>query len=147
MNIVIGTDHRGYEHKEYIKRGMHTCAGMQLEWTDVGAFNAQRSDYPEFAHKACTLLLQGNVERAVLLCGSGVGMAIAANRYKGIYAALVWNEDVAALSAQDDNANVLVLPADFITPEQAVAFITAWLSTPFKGGRYQKRIDQLEKES
>lgn len=147
MKIVLGADHRGYGHKEFLKL-QNTIAGITITWIDVGAFDEQRSDYPIFAHAACKEMLTGNADKGILICGTGVGMAIAANRYKKIRAALAWNEQVAQLSAQDDNANILVLPSDFISYEQSLALVTAWLAAQFKGGRYGERvamIDELEK--
>ncbi len=153
MTIAIGADHRGFAHKEYLKK-MIAPVGMTITWLDVGAFNADRSDYPLFAHAACQELLAGRAHRAILICGSGEGMAIAANRFKGIYAALAWNEEVARVSREDDNTNVLALPSDFVTHEQAVAIVRAWLSAEFQGdpadaktvrdARYQERIKLLD---
>ncbi len=143
MNIAIGTDHRGFAHKEFIKK-QTVLAGHTITWLDVGAYSDQRSDYPEFGAHVSRALQQGKVARGVLLCGSGIGMAVVANRYKGIYAALVWNEVVARCAASDDNANILVLPADFVTEQQSITMISAWLATPFKAGRYQERIAQVD---
>ncbi|HSW74123.1 MAG TPA: RpiB/LacA/LacB family sugar-phosphate isomerase [Candidatus Limnocylindria bacterium] len=143
MLIALGTDHRGFAHKEFIKEHP-ALSGRTIEWLDLGAHSPERSDYPSFAVQVCHAIRQGKAERGVLLCGSGVGMAIAANRFKGIYAALVWNEEVARRAAQDDNANILVLPADFITHQQAVTMIGVWLTSSFKGERYQQRIEQVD---
>ncbi len=143
MNIAIGTDHRGFECKAYIKQYV-VGDENPIVWIDVGADNDERSDYPLFAQKVCELILKGEAEQGVLLCGSGVGMSIVANRYPKIYAALVWNEDVARISHEHDNTNVLSLPVDFITHEQAVSIVNAWLSAVFKGGRYQKRLDMID---
>lgn len=143
MNVVIGADHRGFEHKEFIKK--HTqIVGHVISWIDVGAYDAQMSDYPLFAQHVCRTIREGAADYGILLCGSGVGMAVAANRYRGIYAALAWNELVARFSREHDNANVLVLPSDFITPEQSLAMINAWLSASFLGGRHQRRIDEID---
>lgn len=143
MKIAIATDHRGFAHKEFIKTHQ-ALAGYTIEWIDFGAHCADRSDYPEFAKPLCRDIQQNKIERGVLLCGSGVGMSVVANRYQHIYAALVWNESVARSAAQEDKANVLVLPADYVTKEQAVSMISAWLSATFKGGRYQERIEMID---
>lgn len=143
LTIAIGADHRGFAHKEYLKK-MVAPVGMTITWLDVGAFNADRSDYPLFARAACRELLAGRAHRAILICGSGVGMAIAANRFKGIYAALAWNEEVARVSREDDNTNVLALPSDFVTAEAAVAIVQSWLKAEFRGGRYQERVALLD---
>lgn len=143
ITFVIGADHRGFHIKEQLKK--HTMLGsLAVQWIDVGAHDAQRSDYPLFVEKACQELLSKKADKGILLCGSGVGMSIAANRFAGIYAALVWNKEVSVQSKQDDNANVLVLPADYITESQALEMITAWLQAEFKGGRYQERISMID---
>lgn len=139
MNIAIGADHRGFAYKEFIKKQFPA-----IEWHDVGADSAERSDYPAFSTLVCDLILQGKVQAGVLICGSGVGMAIAANRYKNIYAGVVWNEQVACVGKEDDNVNVLVIPSDFVTQEMAVACIKAWMGASFKHGRYQERIDMID---
>jgi ribose 5-phosphate isomerase B len=141
MKIAIGTDHRGFAHKEYIKT---QCT--EYQWTDVGAYNAQRSDYPLYAQQVAELMLSGVVDYGVLLCSTGIGMAIAANRYPSIYAAVVWNEDVARQAKAEDNMNVLVLPSDCVFLEQSVAIIKAWLATSFKGGRYAERLGMIDKQ-
>lgn len=143
MIIALGTDHRGFAHKEFIKKNS-ALAGITVQWLDVGAHTADRSDYPVFAKKVCELMQQGKVERAVLICGSGVGMVVAANRFKGIYAALAWNDVVARLCVEHDNANILVLPSDFVTQQQALTMTGVWLQSKFNGGRYQQRLDQID---
>ena len=139
MILAIGSDHRGYALKTYLQKAL-----PQHQWLDVGAHHEQRSDYPDFATQVCQALLQGDVERGILICGSGIGMAIAANRMPGIYAALCWNEVVARLASEHDGANILVLPSDFVTHEQALAIVQAWLGATFRGGRYQERLDRID---
>ena len=141
MPIVLASDHRGFAHKEFIK------AHLKKDIVDVGAFNDERSDYPDFALKACKEILQSNNKgsKGIFFCASGIGMAMAANRFPYIYAGVVWNADVARMAAQDDKVNVLVIPTDFVSPEDALALISIWLSATFKGGRYQDRIDQVDR--
>lgn len=141
MKIAIGVDHRGFEHKQFIVKQQFDTA---IEWLDVGAFSQERSDYPEFAINVCKAMQEGKADGGVLICGSGVGMAVTANRFKNIYAALVWNEEVARLSKEHDKANVLVLSSDFVTAGQSVKMINAWLQAKFRGDRYQKRIDMID---
>ncbi|MCX5922041.1 MAG: RpiB/LacA/LacB family sugar-phosphate isomerase [Candidatus Dependentiae bacterium] len=143
MKIVIGADHRGFSHKACIKERVQV-ADKSIEWLDVGAYNADRSDYPVFVEAVCQALLERRADFGILLCGSGVGMSIAANRFPGIYAALAWNEEVARMSRQDDNANILVLPADFVSHEQAIAMVKSWLQATFKQGRYQERLTMVD---
>lgn len=141
--IAIGTDHRGFAIKnELIKHDQ--IADYTITWLDHGAYTSERSDYPIFAQMVCHSMIKGEAQFGVLLCGTGIGMAIAANRFNMIYAALVWNEEIAQKSRQDDNANVLVLPADYISSDQAVAMIDAWLAASFKGGRYATRVGMLD---
>ena len=142
MNIAIGADHRGFSTKAYVKQ--YVVGGDDpIAWIDTGAFDEERSDYPIFAQAVCQSILQGDAQRGVLICGSGIGMAVTANRFPGIYAGVAWNEQVARHGRENDNVNVLVIPSDFVSPEQAAAVITAWLSVEFKGGRYQERIDMI----
>ena len=143
MKIALGTDHRGFVLKELLKK--HTnIASREIEWVDLGAHDAIRSDYPIFVDKVCEAMSSKSADYGILLCGSGVGMSIAANRYSGIYAALVWNQEVARMCKEEDNANVLVLPADFISEVQMLALVAAWLSATFKGGRYQERLAMID---
>src|SRR5690606_19230053 len=98
----------------------------------VGTHNQERTDYPLYANEACKIIINGDAHYGVLLCGTGVGMAIVANRYKYIYAALVWSIDTATRCKADDNANVLVIPSDYVTCKESVEMIIAWRSTLFK---------------
>jgi ribose 5-phosphate isomerase B len=139
MNIAIGTDHRGFLHKEFIKKHM-----TEYEWNDVGTYDQERTDYPIYAEKVVQLFLHKQVDYGVLLCSTGIGMAIAANRYKGIYSAVVWNEEIARQAKAEDNINMLVLPSDFVSFEQSVSIIQTWLSTSFKGDRYQERLAMID---
>ncbi|HRN77823.1 MAG TPA: RpiB/LacA/LacB family sugar-phosphate isomerase [Candidatus Dependentiae bacterium] len=143
MKLAIGADHRGFAIKEYIKKHI-TEQSDDIVWLDVGAFNDERSDYPVFAKAVAQALVDGEVEGGVLLCGSGAGVAMGANRFKGIYAALVWNDDLAREAKEHDHANVLALPADYISGEQAVSMIRTWLGAQELNGRYQERVDMLD---
>lgn len=145
MKIAIGTDHRGYELKNKLVV-QQQFGDIAVEWIDMGTYGPERTDYPLFAHKVCREVLSGHAKYGVLLCGSGVGMSIAANRFRGIYAALVWNEAIAQQCKRDDNANVLVLPANCIAFEQACSMIKIWLTTQFIGNEYQQRILMIDPE-
>ena len=120
----------------------------EVQWDDVGAPNAQRSDYPVFAKKVVSAILEDESEFGILICGSGVGMGITANRFKGIYAGLCFTPEMATVARSDDNINVLVLASDFLEHQQAVdivaAVIQAWGAQTFKGGRYQERLDMID---
>lgn len=143
MNIVIGADHRGFHHKEFIKQTL-VIPEKSITWIDVGTSTPQRTDYPKYVQEVCKTLLCEQALYGILLCGSGVGMSIAANRYPKIYAALVWSQEVARMSREDDNANVLVLPADFVDASQSVIIIQTWLQATFKQGRYQERLNMID---
>lgn len=141
--VALGSDHHGIEHKREIVHLVH-IHDVLITWIDVGCYEEKNCDYPIYAQKVVQMLRGGNAHVGVLMCGTGIGMSIAANRFKGIYAALVWNKEVARLSREQDNANILVLPADFISGEQAVEMIKSWLTATFQGDRYQKRIALID---
>lgn len=143
MKIVIGADHRGVAYKSYLKT-IGAIGNQQIEWIDVGTDTDERTDYPYFAQKLCTTVKAESIAHGILICASGVGMAVAANRYSHIYAALVWNNEIARLAVAHDNANVLVIPSLFVSREQLVPILTTWLTTQFLGGRYQERIDMID---
>lgn len=143
MNIAIGADHRGFDHKEYIKKQVN-LPERPISWIDVGATSKDRSDYPIFAHLVVKEMEQGTADCGVLICGSGIGMAITANRTPGIYAGVAWNKEVASVGKEHDNTNILVLPSDFVSKEQSAQLVIAWLQARFKEGRYQERLDMID---
>lgn len=147
IKVVIGADHRGYHLKEILKSDLgYHIANLTIQ--DIGSFDSERSDYPEFAIKVAEHIKSGHAQYGILLCASGIGMAIAANRYKNIYAGICWNEKVARQAKEDDNINVLVLPSDYVSPEEAGKIIKAWLESKFKGDsngkRYRDRISMID---
>jgi ribose 5-phosphate isomerase B len=139
IKIAIGADHRGFELKSAIQKEL-----TNITWHDCGTHSIERTDYPIFAHAVVKELLNKNVEAGVLLCGTGIGMAIAANRHVGVRAALAWSNAIAIRAKEEDYANILVLPADYVTVEQAVTMIKSWLSARHKEGRYKERIIMLD---
>lgn len=140
VNIALGADHRGFAHKRYIRAHYTDRA-----WIDVGAdTDMVRTDYPLFAHRVCSLMQSGRVDKGILICATGLGMAIVANRFAHIYAAVAWNKEIARLSVEHDKVNLLVLPSDYVSCEQSVEIIDVWLSTQFLGNRYQERIDLID---
>lgn len=141
--IAIGADHRGFALKEQLQHQYRSDYYM-ISWIDVGAYKDIRSDYPEFSIAVCQKMLSGQAQYGILLCGTGVGMAIAANRFATIYAAVAWNDEIARLSKEDDNSNILVIPADFVIYEQLVQMVTAWLLASFKNERYEKRLAMID---
>lgn len=144
IRIVIGTDHHGVAIKNFLI-SLPTIGAQKITWVDVGAHDTARVDFPVYADKAIALMREEKADLGILLCGSGVGMSIAANRHRGIYAALAWLPEIARHARQADNANVLVLPADYVSNEQALAIVQAWLSAEFAGGRYAQRLTMLDR--
>jgi len=143
MNIAIGADHRGYEYKEYIKQNI-TVPEYDIDWIDVGTHDTERTDYPIFAKAVVNEIKSGKADCGILLCGSGIGMVITANRTPGIYASLAWDKEVARMSKEHTNVNVLVLPADFVSKLALRGIITAWLGATFQKGRYQERLMMID---
>jgi ribose 5-phosphate isomerase B len=144
MKVYLAADHAGYELKNQLREHLHH-EGYQVE--DVGALTLDEDDdYPRYAYAAAIKLIGGNDDdRAVLICGSGQGMSIAANRVRGVRAALAWNEATARASRKDDNANALILPARFISQEEAFKSVDVWLKTEFSSDpKYHRRLDELE---
>ncbi len=141
MRIAIGSDHRGFDLKNKLQNSVFN---EEIKWIDVGTDNQDKVDYPLFALPVCLEVLQGSADLGILICGSGIGMSIAANRFSQIYAALVWNEEVAKSAKEKNNANILILPANFITDVEAKNIVQAWLKAEFLGAEYQKRINMID---
>ncbi len=137
MKIVIAADHGGFEMKELIKRWLDVN-GHDI--TDVGCFSIDSVDYPDFAEKAVSLILKGECQMGILICGTGIGMSIAANRYRSIRAANCSNVFTARMSREHNNANILCLGARVLEVDTAVEMVRVWLETSFSGGRHQERI-------
>jgi len=139
MKISIGADHRGYNLKLAIIEYFH-----MHQFLDAGTFCQERTDYPIFAKKVCTDILEKRAPVGILICGSGVGMSIAANRHKKIYAALCWTPEIAFYAKKHDGANILVLPADFVNTELVFKIVDTWLETKFECGRYERRLYMID---
>jgi len=139
--IPIGADHAGFALKERLKQELQALGYQPL---DLGTHSAESTDYPDFAHPVAAQVERGEARRAVLLCGSGLGMAYAANRHPGVRAAVAWNPEVARLSRAHNDANILVLPARFVSEQEGLAILRAWLAEPFEGGRHERRVRKIE---
>lgn len=139
--IPIASDHAGFEMKEKLA-GVLRKLGYDVE--DLGTHSPASTDYPDYAHPLAEKVEHGEVKRGVLLCGTGLGMAYAANRHHGVRAAVAWNAEIAKLAREHNDANVLVLPARFVSEEDGEAILKTWLNTPFEGGRHQRRVDKIE---
>jgi ribose 5-phosphate isomerase B len=146
LTVAIGADHRGYVLKKYIIDHLPSLNTRAIFWCDVGTSSRKRTDYPIFARKVAQLVSEKKTDCGLLLCGTGVGMVIAANRYAKVRAALAWNATIAQLSKEEDNANILVIPADYVEPHEAITMTTVWLMTQFKKGRYTKRLAMIDRE-
>lgn len=147
MKIALAADHAGFEEKEKIKR---TLDELGVEYDDMGTDSCDSVDYPDFARKAAEAVARGDYAQGLLVCGSGTGMAIAANKVKGVRAAVAWNEDIARLAREHNDANVLSLAARFNSPEEMDKIVKAWFAADFEGGRHTPRVEKIsgiEKEN
>ncbi len=142
MKVVIGADHAGYLLKESIKTYLNS---RDISFTDIGTFKEESVDYPEFAYKVGNTILKQEADMGILVCGSGIGMSISANKIKGIRAALVHNKQTAELSRLHNNANVLCVGSRIIKEKAALEIVETWLNTSFEGGRHEKRIALISK--
>ena len=138
--IAIGSDHAGYDLKEILKKDL-LLRGYEVK--DFGTYSEQSMDYPETAHPLAFSVDQGEFEKGILICGSGNGMAMVANKYRGIRAAICWNDEITRLARQHNDANILALPARFISSGQALEFTRIFLSTDFEGGRHERRVEKI----
>ena len=142
-NIPVASDHAGYALKEKVLAELRR---MGYEPEDLGTQSEDSTDYPDFAHPLAQEISRGDARRGILLCGSGVGMDIVANRYPRVRAALAWQPEIAELSRKHNDSNVLVLPARFVSEEQGLEIVRTWLETEFEGGRHAPRVDKIERK-
>lgn len=140
MKLAIGSDHGGIRLKEALKQHL---AERGIEVNDVGTYTEESCDYPDIALKVCREITAGNVERGILVCGTGIGMSIAANKVDGIRAALCGDVFSAAMSREHNNANVICLGERVLGQGLAACILDAWLDTEFAGGRHQRRVDKI----
>ncbi len=138
--IAIGADHAGVVLKDELKKWLEEA---HYELHDFGTFTSESVDYPDFAHPVAIAVEGGECEVGILVCGSAQGVAITANKHQGIRAAVVWEDEIARLSRQHNNANVICLPARFITSEMAKKCVSDFLSTDFEGGRHANRVNKI----
>ncbi len=140
--IAIGCDHGGYKLKEEIKKYLEEIG---VEYKDCGTYSEERTDYPIYAKEVADAIVNKECDKGILICKSGCGMLIVANKFKGIRAGFVTNEEEARFAKADDNINVVAISGNNTKTEEAIKIIRMWLATEFKGGRYQERIDMIEK--
>jgi len=140
MKLGIASDHAGYEYKQklisYLTKKGH-------EVIDYGTDSTESCDYPDYAHALANAVESGEVEKGISLCGTGNGMALTLNKHQGVRAGLAWGTEIAKLVKQHNNANILVMPARFISYRMAVELVKVWMTTEFEGGRHQRRLDKV----
>jgi ribose 5-phosphate isomerase B len=139
--ILIASDHAGFEMKQKLEEQLKA---LGYDYEDMGTNSEASTDYPDYAHPLAEKISTGEAKRGVLLCGTGLGMSYAANRHPHVRAAVVWSPEVAALSREHNDANVLVLPARCISDDEARQILKTWLETPFDGGRHARRVAKIE---
>lgn len=140
MKIVLGSDHGGFELKEEIKRHLLSCG---YETDDIGAYSTDSVDYPDFGKKAAQMVANNEADRGIIICGTGIGISIAANKVKGIRCALCTDEYMAKMSRMHNNANMLALGARVLGSGLALNIVDVWLSTGFEGGRHENRVNKI----
>lgn len=140
--IAIGCDHAGFVLKEQIKKHLKN---NNVEVNDFGAFSEDSTDYAEYSHMVASSVNEKNTTVGILICGSGNGINMTANKHNGIRAALCWNAEIAKLARQHNDANILSLPARFISEESAIEIVKVFLEEKFEGGRHQRRVLKIDK--
>ena len=140
MKIAIGSDHAGFNYKEAIKHHLQQ-AGHDVE--DLGTFTEASCDYPDYAHAVANAVEDGKADLGVLVCGSANGVAITANKHAGIRAAICWEKEIAVLARAHNNANIICIPARFVSTDATFEMVDAFLATPFEGGRHQTRVGKI----
>ncbi len=139
-SIAIGSDHAGFEIKEHLKAFL-----LSEHYTvkDFGTFSEQRMDYPDVAHPLAHAVHLGNFACGILICGSGNGVAIVANKYAKVRAGICWNEEITSLARKHNDANIMVLPGRFVSKEESIQYLKKFISTPFEGERHEIRVEKI----
>ena len=143
MRLAIGSDHAGFEFKEKLIPWLRSPQGGRHQIMDLGSTSEERCDYPDFAAKVGRAVAQKRVSKGILLCGTGIGMAIAANKIRGVRAGVAWNVQSARMAAEHNNVNVLCLPARLVGLKKTQSMIHTFFNTPFGGGRHARRIRKI----
>ena len=141
ISIAVCSDHAGYELKQTVMKHLTDQGVIKLK--DFGAYSSESSDYADYAHPMASAVESAEFEFGISICGSGNGISMTVNKHQGIRAALCWNTEIAALARQHNNANVLSLPARFVSEEEALKMVDLFFSTDFEGGRHKTRIDKI----
>jgi len=140
MKIAIASDHAGFEEKERLKPLLNE---LGIEFEDLGTVSTESVDYPDYARKVAEEVAQGKVEQGLLVCGSGTGVAIAANKVPGVRAAVAWSEEIARLAREHNDANILALGARTTPVEKLPGIVRAWFGAKFDVGRHQRRVEKI----
>jgi ribose 5-phosphate isomerase B len=140
LKIAVASDHAGFERKQAVLKYLQE---QGIEYKDFGAFSTKSSDYPDFAHPLAEAVSKGEFDTGITLCGSGNGINMTANKHQGIRSAICWLTEIAELARLHNDANICALPARYITDEQAVEIVKAFLKTGFEGGRHLNRINKI----
>jgi ribose 5-phosphate isomerase B len=138
--IALASDHAGFAKKQVIKKFLNDS---NIEFKDLGCYSEESVDYPVYAHLMGEAIEKGEFEIGITFCGSGQGISIAANKHQGVRSGVCWNTEIATLARQHNNANVCAIPGRFVSDEEAIAIVTAFLSADFEGGRHARRIEQI----
>jgi ribose 5-phosphate isomerase B len=141
FKIALGSDHAGFAGKEKIKESLKNSSNSLV---DVGTYSEDSVDYPDFAHQVARRVTEKSADLGILFCGSGNGVAIAANKHKNVRAALCWNPEIARLARQHNDANVLCIPARYVSDKETDEIVMAFLETSFEGGRHARRVEKIE---
>mgnify|MGYP005990922543 FL=1 len=140
MNFALGSDHAGYELKEKIKVILKE---KNLGYEDFGPFSEESVDYPDYGHKVGEAVDSAKNDMGIVICGSGNGINMTVNKYKGVRSALCWTNEICELARQHNNANVLAIPARFISEELALEIVNTFIDTRFEGGRHERRVNKI----
>jgi ribose 5-phosphate isomerase B len=141
MIIPIGSDHAGFQAKEFVKQVLEKAGHLPV---DYGTHSEQSVDYPDFAAPVARAVNDGDYEAGILICGSGQGVCMTANKFPKVRAALVWNTEIAEMSRKHNDANVLCLPGRYLSNETLEQIVLTWLNTAFEGGRHENRVRKIE---
>ena len=142
INIAIGCDHAGYKLKEYLKKNLQS---QNITVKDFGSFSEDSVDYPDIVHTLARAVDANDFPKGILICGSGNGVAMVANKYRNVRAAVCWSEEITRLSRLHNDANIIALPARFISLDQAMDFVKIFITTQFEGGRHLRRVEKISK--
>jgi ribose 5-phosphate isomerase B len=141
--ISLGSDHAGFDLKEQIKSHLQSISRHKIELNDWGCYNNDRVDYPDFAHRVSKEVSDGKSDIGILICGSGNDISMAANKWSNIRCAICWNEEISKMARLHNDANILSLPGRYISIEEAILVVDAFLDTDFEGGRHTDRIGKI----